>query len=71
LPIRRTFLGLDEGVYIPFGLQSFGESIAQRSDLLFSAMEIHLVRFDLGFQMLALDRPGLPSKAVSVLRKMT
>jgi hypothetical protein len=46
-------------VYIPFTLQSFGELIAQRFDLLLSAMEIHLVCFDLRFQVLDLDRPGL------------
>jgi hypothetical protein len=46
-------------VDIPFGLESFGELIAQRLDLLLSAMEIHLVRLDLRFQVLDLDRPGL------------
>jgi hypothetical protein len=46
---------LGEGVYIPFGLQSFRELIAQRLDLLLSAMKIHMARF----QVLDLDRPGL------------
>jgi hypothetical protein len=50
---------LNERVYIPFGLQSFGGLIAQRLDLLLSVIEIHLVRFDLRFQVLDLDRPGL------------
>jgi hypothetical protein len=59
VPIRRTFLRLGKGVYIPFGLQSFGELIAQRLDLLLSAMEFHLLRLDLHFQVLDLDRPGL------------
>jgi hypothetical protein len=54
VPIRQTFLRLGEAVYISFGLQSFGKLIAHRLDLLFSAMEIHLVRF----QVLDLDRPG-------------
>jgi hypothetical protein len=42
-------------VSIPFGLQSFGELIAQRLDLLLSTMEIHLVRLDLRFYILNLD----------------
>jgi hypothetical protein len=46
-------------VYFPVGLQSFGELIAQRLDLLLSAMEIHPVRLELRFQVLDLDRPGL------------
>jgi hypothetical protein len=50
---------LGEGVYIPFGLQSFADLISQRFDLLLRAMEIHLVRLDLRFQVLDLDRPGL------------
>jgi hypothetical protein len=50
---------LGEGAYIPFGLQSFGELIAQQLYLLLSAMEIHLERLDLHFQVLDLDRPGL------------
>jgi hypothetical protein len=57
--ILGTFLRLSEGVYIPFGLQSFGKLIVQRLDLLLSAVEIHLVRLDLRFQVLDLDRPGL------------
>jgi hypothetical protein len=55
VPIRRTFLRLGEGVYFPFGLQSFGKLIAQRLDLLMNAMEIHLVHLRLRFQVLDLD----------------
>jgi hypothetical protein len=54
VPIRQTFLRLGEGVSIPFG-----ELIAQRLDLRLIAMEIHLVRLDLRFRVLDLDRPGL------------
>jgi hypothetical protein len=50
---------LGEVVYIPFGLQSFGELIAQQLYLLLRAIEIHLVRLGLRFQVLDLDRPGL------------
>jgi hypothetical protein len=59
VPIRRIFLRLSEGVYIPFGLQSFGELIAQRLDLLLSTMEIHLVLLGLRFLVLDLDQSGL------------
>jgi hypothetical protein len=50
---------LGEGVYIPFDLQSLRKLIAQRLDLLLTALEIHLGRLDLRFQVLDLDRPGL------------
>jgi hypothetical protein len=50
---------LGERVYIPFGLRSVGELFAERFDLLLSAIQIHLVRLDLRFQMLDMDRPGL------------
>jgi hypothetical protein len=46
---------LGEEVSIHFGVQSFGELTAQRLDLLLSAMEIHLVRLDVRFQVLDLD----------------
>jgi hypothetical protein len=48
-----------DGVSISFGLQSFGKLIAQRLDSLLSALEICLIRLDLRFQVLDLDRPGL------------
>jgi hypothetical protein len=50
---------LGEEVYTPFGLQGFGQLIAQRLDLLLSAMEVHMVRLDLSFQVMDLNRPGL------------
>jgi hypothetical protein len=55
VPIRQTVLRLGEGVYIPFGLRSFSELIAQRLDHLLSSMEIHLVPLDLRFQVLDLE----------------
>jgi hypothetical protein len=48
-------------------LQSFGELIAQWLDLFLSAIEIHLVRLDLRFQVLDLTDLACSCRAVQAL----